>query len=346
MKAKRITAAAAAMALVTAFAFPVNAYEELTQTENANKFDIGSDEVGGSGVEDSKCWIKVVQSSNNDLKLFDDVGPDVNVSALAVTIEISEWSGTDFSVSWGANIDFIGDSATTWCGTDKFNGISQYTISSEGEYTLVCDLSELCDSLGKEGIANMQTCEMVIGDVEEGDSTVIEVKSARIYVDGEQPEEAVIPGDNAADEQETQDDNTEDTEDASSEEDTVNDSDPAEKDNNSSNDETNEESEDDESTEDISSDTEDVEQGADEDSTTSDNNTESNDNNSENSMTTQSNKSTDNSRNSNTSNENSSIKTDDSLMTNSNAQTGIKENIPLALIALAGTGIIVSRKKR
>ena len=63
-------------------------------------------------------------------------------------------------------------------------------------------------------------------------------------------------------------------------------------------------------------------------------------------MTTQSNKSTDNSRNSNTSNENSSIKTDDSLMTNSNAQTGIKENIPLALIALAGTGIIVSRKKR
>lgn len=136
--------------------------------------------------------MKIIQNSN-DLKLFNDVDADINVTSLAVTFEISDWTGTEFGVSWGGNIDFINDSATTWCGTDSFGDKSAYTIKGNGEYTLVCDLNSLCSSLGKEGIAHLQTCEMVISNVADGDTTQIEIKSARIYTDGETPEESVIP---------------------------------------------------------------------------------------------------------------------------------------------------------
>lgn len=193
MKARKILAVISAMSVLSSAAITASAAQDLSPTGNVNKFDIGSENVGGSGVEDGKNWIKVVQSSNPGLKLFEDIGPDVNVTALAVTFDISEWSGSDFSVSWGANIDFFNDEATTWCGTSAFEDISEYTISGNGEYTLVCDLSALCASMGKDGISHLQTCEMVIGGVEENDPTVIEVKSARIYVDGEAPEAAVLP---------------------------------------------------------------------------------------------------------------------------------------------------------
>lgn len=162
--------------------------QNLTPTNAVHKFDLGSKDVGGSGVEpegsdDGKNWIKVVQSSNADLKLFEDIGPDVNVTALEVTFEISEWSGTEYSVSWGANIDFFNDASTTWCGTDAFSGISEYTITGDGEYTVTCDLAALVAAQGKEGISHLQTCEMVIDHVADGDTTQIEVKSAKIYID-------------------------------------------------------------------------------------------------------------------------------------------------------------------
>lgn len=202
MKIRRISAFVCAAGFAAMSVIYACAAADLTRTDSVNKFDLGSDETGGSGVEldegsetTGKNWIKIVQNSN-DLKLFEDVGTSDeigNVTALAVTFEISGWTGTDFPVTWGANIDFTGDSATTWCGTGAFEGISDYTISGDGEYTLVCDLAALASAQGKEGIAHLQTCEMVICDVEEGDSTVIEVKSARIYADGETPEEAVIP---------------------------------------------------------------------------------------------------------------------------------------------------------
>jgi hypothetical protein len=177
-----------------------SAAQDLTPTDKSHKFALGSKDAGGSGVEpddsdSGQNWIKVVQSSNADLKLFEDVGTDVNVTALAVTFEISDWSGIEFPVSWGANIDFFDDASTTWCGTSAFEGISEYTINGNGEYTLVCDLAAMTEAQGKDGISHLQTCEMVIGNVPTGDETQIEVKSARIYVDGETAESAVIPSD-------------------------------------------------------------------------------------------------------------------------------------------------------
>lgn len=189
MKVSKISAFLSAMVLVSAAAISASAEtleQELTATDAVHKFDLGSKDVGGSGVEpegsdDGKNWIKVIQSSNADLKLFEDVGPDVNVTALEVTFEISEWSGTEYSVSWGANIDFFNDASTTWCGTDAFSGISEYKITGDGEYTVTCDLAALAASQGKEGISHLQTCEMVIDHVADGDTTQIEVKSAKIY---------------------------------------------------------------------------------------------------------------------------------------------------------------------
>lgn len=193
MKSIKISAMVCALTVAAAMTVSVTANaagQELTPTDAVHKFDLGSKEVGGSGVEpegsdDGKNWIKVVQSSNAKLKLFEDVGPDVNVTALQVTFEISQWSGKEYSISWGANIDFFNDATTTWCGTDAFSGISEYTITGDGDYTVVCDLAALAESQGKEGISNLQTCEMVIDHVAEGDTTQIEVKSAKIYVDGE-----------------------------------------------------------------------------------------------------------------------------------------------------------------
>lgn len=204
MRSSKISAVIFALAAASAMSISASAAQDLTPTDAAHKFDLGSADVGGSGVEpegsdSGQNWIKVVQSSNPGLKLFDDIGPEVNVTALAVTFEISEWSGTEFSVSWGGNIDFFNDASTTWCGTDAFSGISEYTIAGNGEYTLVCDLAAMTSAQGKEGISHLQTCEMVIGNVASGDTTQIEVKSARIYVDGEAPEEAVIP-DNSGEE--------------------------------------------------------------------------------------------------------------------------------------------------
>lgn len=189
MKLSKISAVLSVLAIVSALAIPAGAEtleQDLTPTDAIRKFDLGSKEVGGSGVEpegsdDGKNWIKVVQSSNADLKLFEDIGPDVNVTALEVTFEISEWSGTEYSISWGANIDFFNDASTTWCGTDAFSGISEYKITGDGEYTVTCDLAALVAAQGKEGISHLQTCEMVIDHVADGDTTQIEVKSAKIY---------------------------------------------------------------------------------------------------------------------------------------------------------------------
>lgn len=226
MKVTKISAVICALTAATAMTISASAAQDLTPTDTAHKFDLGSKDVGGSGVEpegseSGQNWIKVVQSSNPDLKLFDDIGPEVNVTALAVTFEISEWSGTEFSVSWGGNIDFFNDASTTWCGTGAFSGISEYTIAGNGEYTLVCDLAAMTSAQGKEGISHLQTCEMVIGNVAAGDTTQIEVKSARIYVDGETPEESVIPKNNGeesqADESSSVADNTTDSSVSSSE---------------------------------------------------------------------------------------------------------------------------------
>lgn len=198
MKINKVSAFICVFTAAFSMAISASAVQDLTPTDKVHKFDLGSKEVGGSGVEpegsdSGQNWIKVVQSSNPDLKLFEDIGPEVNVTALAVTFEISDWSGTEFSVSWGGNIDFFNDESTTWCGTSAFEGISEYTIDGNGEYTLVCDLAAMTSAQGKEGISNLQTCEMVIGNVAAGDKTQIDVKSARIYVDGETPENAVLP---------------------------------------------------------------------------------------------------------------------------------------------------------
>lgn len=204
MKLSKFTAMIFALATFSLSAISASAVQDLTPTDASHKFSLGSDDTGGSGVEpegsdSGQNWIKVVQSSNPSLKLFEDIGPEVNVTALAVTFEISDWSGTEFSVSWGGNIDFFNDASTTWCGTDAFSGISEYTIAGNGEYTLICDLAAMTSAQGKEGISHMQTCEMVIGNVADGDTTQIEIKSARIYIDGETPEQAVIPEDSGED---------------------------------------------------------------------------------------------------------------------------------------------------
>lgn len=164
MKIMKISAVICALTAATAMTISASAVKDLTPIDTAHKFDLGSDDVGGSGVEpdgseSGQNWIKVVQSSNPGLKLFDDA-------------------------------------STTWCGTDAFSEISEYTITGDGEYTLVCDLEAMTSAQGKEGISHLQTCEMVIGNVATGDTTQIKVKSARIYVDGETPEETVIPSSN------------------------------------------------------------------------------------------------------------------------------------------------------
>lgn len=107
-------------------------------------------------------------------------------------IQISNWSGIEFPITWGANLNFIGDAGSTWCGTGTFEGISNYVINREGEYSVTCNLAALCGAQGKEGIAWLQTCEMVIGNLTEGDKTVINVKDATIYLPGEE-----VPEDNA-----------------------------------------------------------------------------------------------------------------------------------------------------
>ena len=188
MKKSKIVSAILAAAMVGNVMLPFTASAEgtaLTKTSQSHKFTLGSTELGGTGVENGgKNWIKIVQNSN-DMRLFDNVSQGIDVAALQVTFDITEWSGKEFGVTWGGNIDFIGDESTTWCGTSAFENISNYTIDANGRYTVTCDLAELAESKGKEGIAYLQTCEMVITGVEEGDPTMIDIKSAAIYEPGE-----------------------------------------------------------------------------------------------------------------------------------------------------------------
>ncbi len=164
---------------------------KLIMTDNAHEFELGSEDKGGTGVEGTSNWIKIIQNSNK-MKLFEDIGKGVDVAALQVTFEISNWSGVEFPITWGSNLNFIGDNGSTWCGTGTFEGISNYVINREGEYVVTCDLAALAKAQGKEGIAWLQTCEMVIGNLTEGDKTIINVKEANIYLPGE-----VVPADNA-----------------------------------------------------------------------------------------------------------------------------------------------------
>ncbi len=164
---------------------------KLIATDSVRKFDLGSEDVGGSGVEGTSNWIKIVQNSNK-LKLFDDVTKGTDVAAIQVTFEISNWSGIEFPITWGCNINFKGETGSTWCGTADFSEISGYIINREGEYTVTCDFEKLCSEKGKDGIDWLQTCEMVIGNLTEGDTTIIEIKEAYMYLPGE-----TIPADNA-----------------------------------------------------------------------------------------------------------------------------------------------------
>ena len=197
-KRKRRMAVAAFLIAVLLAAVPIGKLsvyaaegQKLTPTGNVRKFDLGSEETGGTGIEGTKNWIKIVQNSNK-MKLFEDVPKGTNVAALQVTFEISNWSGVVFPISWGCNLNFLGDSGSTWCGTGKFEGISTYVIDREGDYTVTCDFAALCKANGKEGIDWLQTCEMVIDNLTEGDKTVIEIKDAVIYQPGE-----TVPADNA-----------------------------------------------------------------------------------------------------------------------------------------------------
>lgn len=196
MKVKRVIAML--LVLVMAFSmtyaaagFTAMASQRLVRTDQARRFCLGTDEKGGSGVEGERNWIKIIQNSNR-LHLFSDIEQGVDVAALQVTFEITEWSGVQFPITWGANINFIGDAGSTWCGPDAFKGFSEYLINREGEYTVTCDLAQLCRSKEKSGIAWLQTCEMVIGGLTEGDPTMIEIKDAYIYFPGEE-----VPADNA-----------------------------------------------------------------------------------------------------------------------------------------------------
>ncbi len=187
MKKARIYSAmtAAAMLAATITIIPASAEKALEPTGETRKFQLGTTDYGGTGVENGgKNWVKVVQNSNNK-RLFSNVAPGTDVAALQVTFDITDWSGKEFDVTWGANIDFIGDSGTTWCGTSAFAGISEYKIDGNGEYTVTCDLAKLAESKGKAGISYLQTCEMVIVGVEEGDTTMINVKKAVIYEPGD-----------------------------------------------------------------------------------------------------------------------------------------------------------------
>lgn len=165
--------------------------QKLTPTDNVRKFDLGSDEVGGTGVEGTSNWIKIVQNSNKK-KLYEDVPKGTDVAAIQVTFEISNWSGVEFPVTWGCNLNFLGDGRSTWCGTGMFEGISTYVIDREGEFTVTCDFEALCKANNKSGIEWLQTCEMVIGNLTEGDKTMIEIKDAVMYAPGE-----TVPADNA-----------------------------------------------------------------------------------------------------------------------------------------------------
>lgn len=197
MKIKRVTAMLLTLAMLlsaifTAPCLTAEASQRLVRTDQPRKFCLGTDEQGGSGVEGERNWIKIIQNSNK-LHLFSDIEQGVDVAALQVTFEITEWSGIEFAITWGANINFIGDTSSTWCGPDAFKGFSEYIIDREGEYTVTCDLAQLCKIKGKEGISWLQTCEMVIDGLTEGDQTMIEIKDAYIYL----PEESV-PEDNAS----------------------------------------------------------------------------------------------------------------------------------------------------
>lgn len=165
--------------------------QALIPTGQVRRFDLGSDEVGGTNVEGTKNWVKIIQNSNPK-RLFENVEKGVDVAAVQVTFGISNWSGTEFLITWGCNLNFLGDGGSTWCGTGAFEGISNYVIDREGIFTVTCDLAQLCQSQGKEGIEWLQTCEMVVDGVSEGDPTVIDVKCAYIYLPGE-----TVPADNA-----------------------------------------------------------------------------------------------------------------------------------------------------
>ncbi len=198
MKLKRIVSLICAVSMVLSMVLsPIGTLtvkaegSRLLPTDSVRKFDLGSEDVGGSGVEGTSNWIKIIQNSNK-LKLFDDVPKGTDVAAVQVTFEISQWSGIEFPITWGCNINFKGDAGSTWCGTADFTEISSYVINREGEYTVTCDLAKLCDIKGKEGVDWLQTCEMVIGNLTEGDATVIEIKEAYIYLPGE-----TVPADNA-----------------------------------------------------------------------------------------------------------------------------------------------------
>lgn len=164
---------------------------KLVPTENVHSFDLGSDNVGGTGVEGNSNWIKIVQNSNK-MKLYEDIPMGTDVAAVQVTFAISEWSGVEFPITWGCNLNFLGDGKSTWCGTAMFEGISTYVIDREGKFTVTCDLAALCKANDKEGIEWLQTCEMVVGNLTEGDKTVIEILDAVMYLPGE-----TVPEDNA-----------------------------------------------------------------------------------------------------------------------------------------------------
>ena len=188
---KKATAAAAAILMAAMLTVPASAMTELEPTDVAHKFDLGSDANGGSGVEDeNRNWIKVIQPYNA-AKLFNEVY-DPDAIAVAVTFEISEWSGVEFNVGWGGLLTFYSGDGN-WFGYEDFQGISDYVINSEGEYTVVCDLDKLVKAQGEEGLEELLALEMVIDGVEEGDPTNIEVKSARVYFVGDEVESPVLP---------------------------------------------------------------------------------------------------------------------------------------------------------
>lgn len=195
-KGKRRTAVlalllAAVMAIAPAGTVFAAEGQKLTPTDNVRKFDLGSDDVGGTGVEGTSNWIKIVQNSNKK-KLFEDIPKGTDVAAVQVTFEISNWSGVEFPITWGCNLNFLGEGRSTWCGTGMFEGISTYVIDREGEFTVTCDFAALCKANNKTGIEWLQTCEMVIGNLTEGDKTMIEIKDAVMYAPGER-----VPADNA-----------------------------------------------------------------------------------------------------------------------------------------------------
>ena len=182
---------AAVLAITPAGAAYAAEGQKLTPTDNVRKFDLGSADVGGTGVEGTSNWIKIVQNSNKK-KLFEDVPKGTDVAAIQVTFEISNWSGVQFPITWGCNINFAGDGRSTWCGTAMYEGFSTYVIDREGEFTVTCDFATLCKQNNKTGIEWLQTCEMVIGNLTEGDKTMIEIKDAVMYLPGE-----TVPADNA-----------------------------------------------------------------------------------------------------------------------------------------------------